>query len=360
MGITSMKKHRIAVAMSGGIDSSVAAALLKAEGHDVVGVTMILSDEDESPSHYVTEAKRIADILNMDHYTLDLRSEFYELVVKGFCEAYHLGETPNPCVYCNQSIKFGALLNWTKAINAELIATGHYAIVHKDDVSQRFMISKGRDKFKDQSYVLWRLTQEQLSRVVLPLGLLHKKQVKELALQFGLHLHNQAESQDICFIKGENYRTFLHRTTGVSECPGDMIDHRGFKVGTHEGISYYTVGQRKGLGIALGYPAYVIDIDPIQNIVYVGPKSSAYRQDVCIKKGNWVSIEEPQKPINVYAKVRYNMNPAPGLMMPDSRGGYCLIFDDPQWAITPGQSMVMYDGDRLLGGGIITRDRVQD
>ena len=351
-----MSNTKVAVALSGGVDSAVAALLLKQAGHDLVGVHMRLWNSPEFDSQ-AERAQRICGSLGIPYHGVDLQSQFESRVVDYFCREYQQGRTPNPCVACNQHIKFGFLLDRALALGADYLATGHYARVeHSDDGYRLF---RAKDTNKDQSYFLYTLTQERLARVLFPLGKHSRDDVKQMAKQAGLPTASRS-SQDICFISQKNYGAFLNQR--LSPVPGDIVDTQGRKLGEHRGIAFYTIGQRHGIGLASARPLYVIRIEPESNRVVLGSVEDLYSQGLTARNLNWVSGRAPEEPITVMAKIRYKANEAEAIVFPprhcESRcnrdQAICDVrFADPQKAVTPGQAVVFYNGEEVLGGGII-------
>jgi tRNA-specific 2-thiouridylase len=356
---------KIVVAMSGGVDSSVAAALLKQAGHEVIGATMQLftpparnnsSGRPSPPSlDAVTDARQVAEKLGIPHHVIDLRDVFTRTIIADFCEEYRLGRTPNPCVRCNQLIKFGVL--WEKAhdLGADLLATGHYARIETDDSTGNRLLKKGKDPLKDQSYFLCRLTQEQLSRTLLPLGNLTKTEVRKIARELGLPTAARPESQEICFVPGDDYAVFLQSYAPAAALPGPVLDSKGNVLGQHRGIMFYTVGQRKGLGIAAPAPLYVTAIEPERNAVIVGAKEQTYSDELIADNLNWLSGAPPDYPLNVKARIRYRHAEAEAIVNPLDNTSIYVKFSAPQMAVTPGQAVVFYDGDTVTGGGTIIK-----
>ena len=355
---------KIVVAMSGGVDSSVAAAVLKQEGYQVIGVTMQIwplerqTDEVDRFSGCcgltaVEDAKRVAYKLGIPHYVMNLRDIFSQKVIANFCQEYSLGRTPNPCIQCNQYIKFGALLDRARNLGATLLATGHHARVEKDKVTDRYLLKKGIDQHKDQSYVLYSLTQEQLRHIRLPIGDFTKKKVREIARELGLPVAAKSESQEICFIPNDDYPKFLREYIPEAVTPGPIVDEQGKILGTHQGILFYTIGQRKGLGISAKEPLYVIAIEPEKNAIVVGNKQKVYRGELTASKLNWITMPELKQTIVAKAKIRYLHQEAEAsvTLLDDDRAH--VKFKKPQMAITPGQAIVFYDGDVVIGGGTI-------
>ena len=359
-----VKARRVVVGMSGGVDSSVAAALLKEQGYEVIGVTLSLSPKltaDEAAERddacctlaAVEDARRVADKLGIDHYCLNFREIFAERVIGNFIAEYRRGRTPNPCVRCNDHVKFEAVLRRARAMDADLVATGHYARIEHCPAAERHLLRKGLDPRKDQSYVLYVLTQDELAHTLLPLGELVKEQTRELARKLGLRVADKPESQEICFVVDDDYGSFLRRVAPEVVQPGPVLDLGGRVVGEHKGVAFYTIGQRRALGIATGQPLYVVDIDVRRSAVVVGPEEALYREEVLADDVNLIGVAALDEPIRVQAKVRYRMPAAEGWLEQPSADRLLLRFDRPQRAITPGQSLVCYQGDTVVGGGTI-------
>ena len=353
-------QNRVVVAMSGGVDSSVAALLLRRAGWDVIGVTMKLYslDESELPENHqgcctlddVEDARAVCRLLEIPHYVLNMEREFRDQVMDYFVAEYRRGRTPHPCIACNDKIKFSHLLARADALGAQFVATGHYARVERD--SSGFILKKGIDHAKDQSYVLFGMTQPQLARTLLPVGGYTKEEIRRMALDSGLITADKPDSQDICFIPLGDYREFLRqRASGV---PGEIVDVDGLVLGKHEGIEYFTVGQRRGLGLpkTAGEPRYVVRLDADSNRVVVGPESALYAGEAWLSGVNYVGGTPPADGAPVSVKIRYKAYEAPAALHPRP-GGALVRFRDPQRAVTPGQAAVFYQGDVLLGGGVI-------
>ncbi len=341
-----MTKKEVAVALSGGVDSSAAALLLKEAAYEVVGIHMRLWDS----THSEYQAHRVEDIcriLDIPYHQVDLQKEFELFVVDYFCREYQRGRTPNPCVACNQYIKFGFLLDKALSLGVDYLATGHYARVEHSGDGHRLL--KAADTGRDQSYFLYTLTQEKLGHVLFPLGEHSKDEVKQVAKQAGLPTAARS-SQDICFISQKNYATFLSQRFPAQ--PGDIVDTRGNKLGQHRGIAFYTIGQRHGLGLAYAKPLYVIKIEPESNRIVLGPEKELYSQKLVARKLNWISGKAPREPITAKARIRYKSKEAEAdlFFRNDSVG---VHFAQPQKAVTPGQAIVFYNMDEVLGGGII-------
>lgn len=359
-----MNRERVVVAMSGGVDSSVAAALLKDQGYEVIGITMNLYS---LPKGYcrpesiksccgwgaAEEANRVAAALRISHYVVDLQKPFERFVVADFCSEYASGRTPNPCIRCNQYIKFDVLLKRAEKLRASCIATGHHARVQQDPRSGRFLLKKGKDVKKDQSYFLYPLTQEQLSRILLPVGNFTKDEVRRKAQEKGLSVAQSPESQEICFIPDENYPMFLKNRKPEAFQPGPIIDISGCVLGEHRGIAHFTIGQRRGIGIAAPHPLYVLKIESKTNRIVVGPNEGLYEKKLTASRVSWVSGEQIPGSFAASVKIRYKHKETQALMTRLKNGKVLAEFELPQRAITPGQAVVFYEGDVVLGGGII-------
>ncbi|MDD2533837.1 MAG: tRNA 2-thiouridine(34) synthase MnmA [Eubacteriales bacterium] len=349
---------RVLVAMSGGVDSSVAAVLLQRQGYEVTGVTLKLFDrqnEDEYVSRAccslesVEDARRVCHAIGVEHHTFNMKRSFEEKVITPFVEAYRQGLTPNPCVECNRSIKFEELLEKADAYGFDFVATGHYLRNTLDPATGLFHLRKGCDDRKDQSYALYMLTQKQLSKLLFPLGELTKPEVRAIALAAGLRIHNKPDSQEICFVDGR-YTEFLRENSGDIAKPGPMYDSDGKIVGQHTGVVDYTIGQRKGLG-AFGQPTFVIDKNATDNRLVVGPNEALFNRYLLADHINWiVPVTDGQQ---MTAKIRYSAKPAPCQIDIQTDGKLLVIFSEPQRAITPGQLIVFYRDDEMLGGATI-------
>ena len=343
------------IAMSGGVDSSVAAYLMQQAGWDCIGATMRLCDRlVTSESSAAEDARAVADRLHLPFYVFDHTALFEKMVVESFIHCYENGGTPNPCVACNRHLKFDALLQEALALGCSHIVTGHYAKVEQAPTSGRYLLKKAADKAKDQSYFLACLSQEQLRHVCFPLGDLTKAQIREIAEAQGFVTAKKRDSQDICFIPDGDYRAFMERYTGKTYPSGDYLDLNGNKVGQHRGAVGYTIGQRKGLGLALGAPVYVCSKDIKRNTVTVGPDEALYKAALRADNWNWFPFPELTSPIRVLARVRYRHTEQPATVYPEEKGFARVEFDEPQRAITAGQSVVLYEGDTVIGGGRIT------
>ncbi|MBQ4067472.1 MAG: tRNA 2-thiouridine(34) synthase MnmA [Clostridia bacterium] len=340
---------KILVALSGGVDSSAAAALLLREGCTVGGATMRLCPGDgEDPSD---DARSAAKMLGIPFFLFDMREEFRKSVISDFIEAYKAGKTPNPCVVCNRDMKFGAFIDRAEELGYEKIATGHYAKIKKS--GDRYLLYKSENDKKDQSYVLWSLSQRALSRLVLPLGALTKEEAREAAALAGLENANKKESQDICFVPDGDYAGFILRETGAVFPEGDFVTENGAVIGRHKGIIHYTVGQRRGLGLALPAPLYVKAKDAEGNRVILCPPEGLMAASLEAESVNWIAFDALDGPVRLEAKIRYGAKSASCTVTPLEEGKVRVLFDEPQRAISPGQSVVFYDGDLLAGGGII-------
>ncbi|MCS6885007.1 MAG: tRNA 2-thiouridine(34) synthase MnmA [Acidobacteriota bacterium] len=378
---------RIAVAMSGGVDSSTVAAMLKRQGHDIIGLSMQLwnqrrlnvgPDGEPLPSRCcslddVYDARAVAAQFDFPFYVINLEEEFEQTVVRPFVEAYLSGRTPSPCIACNSHLKFARLVTLAEAAGADFVATGHYARVERK--GSRYLLRKGIDLRKDQSYFLFELTQEQLARALFPLGEMTKEDVRRLAREVGLCVADKQESQEICFVPDGNYARFIERYSAERIAAGDLsttttqlyqlnsakskarkaeiVTTDGQVIGTHNGIHNYTIGQRRGLGIAWSEPLYVVAIDPEANRVVVGTKQHLPSKSFIAAKTNWIAVDEPQQPLRAAVRIRYRHKEAPATLTPLGDRQVLVEFDEPQRAITPGQAAVFYDGDLVIGGGWI-------
>lgn len=358
-------KIRVVVAMSGGVDSSVAAALLKREGFDVIGITMQLWPSDLPYGEFsesgccsltaVEDARRVAYKLGIPYYVVNFQEPFQEAVIDVFVDEYLRGETPNPCLICNQKVKFGMLLQKAMELGADYVATGHYARIGYDPERGRYVVRKSKDTLKDQTYTFYGQTQEQLARTLTPCGEYTKEEIRALAREWNLGVASKPDSQEICFIPDNDYRRFLRDYRPEAYNPGPILDKQGNVIGTHDGIAFYTVGQRKGLRISSGQRLYVIAIDKENNALIVGPEEDVFGVALAVRDVNWVSVPGVDGPRRVQAKIRYNADEADAEIRPGTDGEMITLLLEPQRAISPGQAVVWYDGDYLLGGGIIDR-----
>lgn len=362
-----MNNKKVIVGMSGGVDSSVAAMLLKKQGYDVIGVTMQIWQDEETAIQEenggccglsaVDDARRVADQLGIPYYVMNFKKEFKEWVMDDFVHEYFQGRTPNPCIRCNRYVKWEALLHRSLAIGGDYIATGHYASVVQL-ANGRYTLKKAPSS-KDQTYALYNLTQDQLSKTLMPVGEYTKDEVRQMAESMGLLVASKPDSQDICFIPDGNYQKFLYEYTGKKLPKGNFVDQSGKIIGIHEGITHYTIGQRKGLNLSMGHPVFVTEIRPESNEVVVGDNADVFKSALIASNVNWMSIPEPVpgEKIRVQAKVRYAHQGASATVFLTEDGQLICEFDEPQRAITPGQALVMYDGDYVVGGGVIERVR---
>jgi tRNA-specific 2-thiouridylase len=341
-----MFKKRVTVAMSGGMDSSVAADLLKQAGYEVSGIHMKLWS-DPNLTRTISDLEHTCQILDIPLYQFDFETEFRRLVIDYFCQEYSHGRTPNPCIVCNQHIKFGLLLGKALGMGAEYLASGHYARI--ESTTDGYRLLKAADHSKDQSYFLYTLGQRQLEHLLLPLGELNKEKVRRMAAELGLPTSSRSESQDVCFIPDNDYRSFIAQH--ISFQPGDIVDIKGRVLGKHNGLAQYTVGQRQGLGLASGEQIYVIELDAANNRVVVGSKDQLLHSVLIASQLSWVSGKAPAEPISITAKVRYKAPEVAAELHLTDRAE--VRFAEPQQAIAPGQSVVFYQGDVVLGGGVI-------
>jgi tRNA-specific 2-thiouridylase len=341
--------------MSGGVDSSVAAALLVEQGYDVVGVMTRLWAEGENrccAPEAVEDARRVAAQLDIPFYLVNYETEFQTCVVDYFIAEYSQGRTPNPCLACNRHIRFGRLLRHARALDAQYLATGHYARIGRDGNGHQLRM--GADRQKDQSYVLYMLGQTELCQVLFPVGGYTKPQVREMARQRGLPVASKDESMEICFVTDDDYRRFLREHAPGAVRPGPILNTLGQRIGEHKGLPFYTVGQRRGLGIAAPEALYVIRLDTARNALVVGPDRELGRQNLVAREVSYVSGKPPDKPVRVQAKIRYKAILADAVWTPLENGHAKVVFDNPLRDITPGQAVVAYQGDRVLGGGVIS------
>lgn len=396
-----MEKKKVMIGMSGGVDSSVAAALLIEQGYEVVGVTLKLwSEESEDLQRSnggccslddINDARMVASKLGIPHYVLNFRDVFRRDVVDYFVNEYQEGRTPNPCIACNRYIKFEGLLDKAIAMGFDYIATGHYANIVKNEVSNRYELHRGASTKKDQSYVLYNFTQDQLSHMLMPIGDRTKDETREIAVKYDLAIAKKPDSQEICFVPDQDYAAFIERYTGIKSVPGDFVDRNGKILGKHKGVWHYTIGQRKGLGIAFGVPMFVEKIDVENNTVMLSEENGIFKSTLFAKDLNFIEIEKLEQPMNVQAKIRYSAIPADAIIEPvamtgdmesiymtdemkqkftditkeknkkeinktDQTMNDCMVkvtFSTPQRAITPGQAVVFYNGESVVGGGTI-------
>jgi tRNA-specific 2-thiouridylase len=358
-----IKNKRIVIAMSGGVDSSVAAAMLLEKGYEVVGITMQLwpkqEEEGAKPAccgiDAIDSARKIAQQLGITHYVVDFRDIFKKKVIEDFYTEYSLGRTPNPCIRCNQYIKFDNLLTKAKALGADYISTGHFARVVVDQYSDRYLLKRASIEKNDQSYVLYTLTQAQLRHIILPLGELNKAEVREYARSKGLANSEKKSSQEICFTGTKDYREFLTKYIKEDISPGSIITTQGEVVGRHKGLPFYTVGQREGLGIGYKYPLYVIKIDKEKNILVVGSEKETYSSGCEVKDVNLILSERLDNPLKAKVKIRYQHDAQEAEIFEIGENKVKVLFSTSQKSITPGQAAVFYDGDTVIGGGTIDK-----
>ncbi|SFA84257.1 tRNA-specific 2-thiouridylase [Acetitomaculum ruminis DSM 5522] len=358
-----MEKKKVVVGMSGGVDSSVAAYLLKEEGYDVVGVTMqIWQDEDECTLEKqggccglsaVEDARRVARVIGIPYYVMNFKKEFKENVIDYFIDEYKRGRTPNPCIACNRYVKWEALLQRALEIGADYIATGHYAKICKSD-SGRLTVKTSVTSKKDQSYALYNLTQFQLEHTLMPVGDYSKDEIREIAQKVGIPVANKPDSQEICFVSDDDYAGYIERETGEKFKEGDFVDEEGNVIGRHKGIIHYTIGQRKGLNLAMGHPVFVNKLDVEKNQVVIGDSQSVFKDILYADNVNYMAWDKFNEPKRLYGKIRYSAKPMPCTVTPMEDGRLKALFDEPQRAITPGQAVVFYnDNNEIVCGGTI-------
>ncbi len=349
------------IAMSGGVDSAVAALLMKNEGFDCIGCTMRLYENDTvgldlldtcCSLENTKDAGGVCEKIGIPYHIFHYENEFTECVIKPFISEYEAGHTPNPCIECNDRLKFGYLMEKAAEMGCDYLVTGHYAVIEYDEKSGKYLLKKAADKTKDQTYVLYSLTQSQLAHLKFPLGGIEKTKARELAEKSGFSNARKHDSQDICFVPDGDYASFIERFTGKEYPEGDYTDREGNVIGRHKGYIHYTIGQRKGLGIAFGEPRYVCSINPEKNTVTLVTDKELYTDTVNVSGMNWISGEIPSSPVRCKAKIRYRHRETDCTVYPDEKNAK-IVFDEPVRAVTPGQSAVLYDGDTVLGGGKI-------
>jgi tRNA-specific 2-thiouridylase len=361
--VNSQKRQRVVCGMSGGVDSSATAALLIEQGFDVIGITLKLWPQDcvnraEDKCcgpQAVTDARSVCHKLNIPYYLVDESADFQKHVIQYFADEYKAGRTPNPCVMCNQNLKFGRLIDRADQLGADFIATGHFARIEKSADDSRHLLKRGRDLRKDQSYFLFSLRQDQLARAIFPLGDKTKSDTREVARHCNLKTADKEESMEICFVPDNNYGGFLQQAGLATKHRGEIVDLHGHVLGHHDGIEFYTIGQRKGLGITTPKPVYVVELDAENNRVMVGDESVLDRDEFTADRCNWHPFDKLTEPIEVTAKIRYNHPGAPATVTPLENGKVKVKLHTPQRAITPGQAAVFYQDDLVVGGGWIMR-----
>ena len=357
-----MEKKKVVVGMSGGVDSSVAAYLLKEQGYDVIGVTMqIWQDEDNAAQEEnggccglsaVDDARRVANMLEIPYYVMNFKNEFKENVIDYFIGEYLDGRTPNPCIACNRYVKWESLLKRSIEIGADYIATGHYAKIVRTE-SGRYSLKMSDATGKDQTYALYNLTQHQLSHTLMPVGVYEKDEIRKIAEQIGLPVAKKKDSQEICFVPDKDYAGFIEENTEHKIKEGNYVLEDGTVIGRHKGITHYTIGQRKGLNLAMGHPVFVTEIRPESNEVVIGENKDLFKRELVCDRINFMSIPDLKEDMRVMAKIRYNHRGASAVIHREDEDKIRVIFDEPQRAITPGQAVVLYDGEYVAGGGII-------
>ena len=350
-----MERKKALIGMSGGVDSSVAAYLMLKQGISCDGCTMRLHTMSCSGSDDTLDAKAVADRLGIDHFVLDCQDSFRESVMDKFVTSYESGLTPNPCIDCNRNLKFGAMLDKAQNLGYSWVVSGHYARIRFEEASGRYLLYKAADAAKDQTYFLACLSQHQLSHIRFPLGELTKAEVRQIAEEQGFVNARKRDSQDICFVPGGDYAAFLQQYTGKTYAAGNYLNLNGDIVGKHKGAVCYTIGQRKGLGIALGAPVYVCSKDMAANTVTVGPNDALFSGALQANNWTWFPFPALAEPIRVTAKTRHSQYEQAATVYPEENGFAKVVFDAPQRAVTPGQAVVLYQGDLVIGGGTITQ-----
>lgn len=353
-------KKKVVIGMSGGVDSSVAAYLLKEQGYEVIGVTMQIWQEDDEYTDReggccsigaVEDARRVADKLDIPFYVMNFRKEFEKKVIDYFIDEYLIGRTPNPCIACNRYIKFDSFLKKAKAIGADYVATGHYAKIVKE--GDKYLLKSAKDDRKDQTYALYNLDQSMLKHTLMPCGEYTKPKIREIAKELGLEVHDKKDSQEICFVYDNNHGRFIETEAPGKVKPGNFVDKEGNILGKHKGIVHYTIGQRKGLGIALGKPIYVTDINVKKNEVVIGDEVDIFRNKLIASDLNFIPFDKLEEPMEIQAKIRYSAPKAKAKLIPLGEDRVKVVFEENQRAITKGQAVVFYQDDLVVGGGTI-------
>ena len=344
------ENKKIALGVSGGVDSAVSISILKEMGYEVVGITCIF-DRNEKTDISIRDAKSVCDSFDVVHLVHDASENFSTIVLDNFVSSYECGLTPSPCVFCNAECKFPSLFNAAEKYNCDYVATGHYATIHYDDSSKRYCVQEATDKSKDQSYMLCMLGQEQLSKIVFPLGNMNKTQVRRIAKDLGLVVADKPESQDLCFTSGGYIDYLIH--AGIKHQPGDIVDMSGTVLGKHNGLFRYTIGQRKGIGIAAAFPYYVVQKNVEKNQLVLGFKESAYTSSVSVKNLNWQAVQPPSTSIECQVKLRYRSKKSSAILKPRENGEVQICLHEPELLTSPGQFAVFYDHDKILGAGVI-------
>ncbi len=357
-----LENKKVVVGMSGGVDSSVTALLLKQQGYDVIGITMNVWQREETEKicekaccavDSVSDARRVCFGLEIPFYVLNFKDTFKEVVIDNFASEYIAGRTPNPCIMCNRYVKFETLLNKSLSLGALYIATGHYARVEYSEETGRYYLRKSVTEEKDQTYALYNLTQDQLKHIIMPLGEYTKDEVRKIAENNNLINANKQDSQEICFVEDNNYAKFIEEKYDYKSTPGNFVDKNGNVLGRHKGIIHYTIGQRRGLGIAFKKPMYVVSLDVQNNLVILGEEKELLRDSLICTKVNFMPFEKLDSPMKVGSKIRYNSKPMMSTIYPLENGDIKVIFDEKVKAVTPGQAVVFYDNDIVVGGGTI-------
>ena len=344
------ENKKVALGVSGGVDSAVSISILKSMGYEVVGITCIF-DKNEKTDISIRDAKSVCESLGIVHHVYDASEDFSKIVLDDFVSSYECGLTPSPCVVCNAGCKFPSLFSAAKKYNCDYVATGHYARIHYDDSSMRYCVKEATDQSKDQSYMLCMLSQEQLSKVVFPLGNMNKTQVRSIAKELGLVVADKPESQDLCFTSG-GYIDYL-LDAGIKQEPGDIVDMSGTVLGKHNGLFRYTIGQRKGIGIAAAYPYYVVQKNVENNQLVLGFKDCSYTSSVTVKHLNWQNLDSLNCELDCEVKLRYRSKKSPATLIPIGNGEVQISLHEPESLTSPGQFAVFYEGDKIIGSGVI-------